>query len=111
MNWNRTEAEIRVELEQAYKRIAELESAAGGSNVTERNRVEAARRESERRLRSLLEISQAMSAPLEMSTILQKIVENIVGLVELDSGAIYTLQGDELFLEATTPPLPPGLPD
>lgn len=91
---NKTKAEILIELEQAHKRIAELESS-----------------ESEKRLRAMLEISQAMSASLEMDTVLQKIVENAAGLLQLESGAIYTLEGDELFLEATTPPLPPDFPD
>ncbi|MBN8581101.1 MAG: PAS domain S-box protein [Anaerolineae bacterium] len=91
---NKTKAEILIELEQAHKRIAELESS-----------------ENEKRLRSMLEISQVMSASLEMDIVLQKIIENAAGLLQLESGAIYTLVGDELFLEATTPPLPPSFPD
>jgi PAS domain S-box-containing protein len=112
MSWNQRKTEIQAELERAYRRIAELESAAAGrADATECKQVELALRESEKRLRSMLEISQAMSASLEMSVVLQKIVENAVGLLKLDSGAIYTLKGDELFLEATTPPLPPEFPD
>lgn len=80
-------------------------------DITEGKRVELELRESEKRLRSMLEISQAMSVPLEMNTILQKIVENAAGLLQLDSGAIYTLKDSELFLEATTPPLSPNFPD
>ena len=91
---NKTKAEILIELEQAHKRIVELESS-----------------ENEKRLRSMLEISQVMSASLEMDIVLQKIIENAAGLLQLESGAIYTLVGDELFLEATTPPLPPSFPD
>ena len=106
MRQNRTKAEIQAELDQAHARVAELESIASAHG-----RAEAAKRESERRLRAMLEISQALSASFEMSTVLQKIVENAVGVLKLDSGAIYTLEGDELYLEATTPPLPPGFPD
>ncbi len=80
-------------------------------DITVRKQAEEKLRESEKRLRSMLEISQVMSASLEMDTVLQKIIENAAGLLELESGAIYTLEGDELFLEATTPPLPPGFPD
>jgi PAS domain S-box-containing protein len=80
-------------------------------DITERKRAEEQLRESEKRLRTMLDISLAMSATLEMNTILQKVVENAAGFLGLASGAIYTLQGDELFLEATTPPLPAGFPD
>lgn len=80
-------------------------------DITDRKQAEMALRDSEKRLRAMLEVSQAMSAPLEMEVILQKIVENATGLLKLDSGAIYTLKGEELFLEATTPPLPPEFPD
>ncbi len=80
-------------------------------DITVRKQAEEKLRESEKRLRSMLEISQAMSASLEMDTVLQKIVENAANLLELESGAIYTLEGDELFLEATTPPLPTEFPN
>ncbi len=81
-------------------------------DVTERRHAEQLLRESEKRLRSLLEISMAVSGPLEMNTILQKIVVTATELLKLDSGAIYTLKGgEELYLEATTPPLPPDMPD
>lgn len=80
-------------------------------DITAHKKIELELRESEKQLRSMLEISQAMSASLEMDTVLQKIIENATGLLQLDSGAIYTLEDDQLFLEATTPPLPPGFPD
>ncbi|HMZ07685.1 MAG TPA: PAS domain S-box protein, partial [Anaerolineales bacterium] len=80
-------------------------------NITERKQAEQSVRESQKRLRSLLEISQAMSASMEMKPILQKIVENATDLLKLDSGAIYTLKDGELFLEVTTPPLPSEFPD
>ena len=80
-------------------------------DITERKQAELELRESEKRLRSMLEISQAMSASLEMDSVLQIIVENATNLLELDSGAIYTLKGEGLYLEATTPPLPTGFPD
>jgi len=112
MQPNRTKADIQAELEQAYKRIAELETVVAGlSNVAERQQVETAQPATEKRLRAMLEISQALSAPLDLNAVLQKIVENAVGLLELDSGAIYTLRDDELYLEATTPRLPSDFPD
>lgn len=80
-------------------------------DITERTQAELKLRKSEKQLRSLLEVSQAMSASLEMDIVLQKIVENAAGLLQLESGAIYTLEGDKLYLQATTPPLPAELPD
>lgn len=80
-------------------------------DITARTEAELELRRSEKQLRSMLEISQALAAPLEMGVILQKIVENATGLLQLESGAIYSLRDKVLFLEATTPPLPPGLPD
>ena len=114
---NKTKAEVLIELEQAHRRIAELEAVGEipgqsfGIDVTGHRQAELELRESEKRLRSMLEISQAMSASLEMDVVLQKIIENAAGLLQLESGAIYTLEEDKVFLEATTPPLPPGFPD
>ncbi|MBN8658035.1 MAG: GAF domain-containing protein, partial [Anaerolineae bacterium] len=110
---NKTKAEILIELEQAHKRIAELEAAGGYSTDAglKENRTEAELRESEKRLRAMMEISQAMSASLDMDVLLQKIVDDAVGLLQLESGAIYTLIDNELYLEATTPPLPLQFPN
>lgn len=80
-------------------------------DITRRRRAEQALRESEKRLRVLLQISQAMTAPFELNTILQTIVDNATQLMSLDSGAFYLLEQDELFLATTIPPLPPGFPD
>ena len=69
------------------------------------------RKQAERRLRSMLDIAQAMSQFLDTKTILQQIVDNITQVAGLDSGAIYTLADDQLYLEATTPALPPEFPE
>ena len=69
------------------------------------------RKQAEKRLRSMLDIAQTMSTSLDIKTILQQIVDNITQVTELDSGAIYTLSGDQLYLATTTPALPPELPD
>jgi PAS domain-containing protein len=59
MSKNKTKAEIQVELEQAHKRISELESAAdaGSSRIalTERQKIESDLRESEKRWQFALE--------------------------------------------------------
>ncbi len=54
----------------------------------------------------LLEIGQTFASTLNMDILLQAIVERAVRLLNLDSGAIYLVSDNELFLAATTPPLP-----
>ena len=66
---------------------------------------------SEERLRFMLEISRALSVPFDLKTVQQMIVDNATSLLKLDTGAIYLQENDQLFLLATTPPLPTGFPD
>lgn len=80
-------------------------------DITERKRAEEAERRQHNNLAALLDISQALTATLDLPTVLQLIVERSCRLTGLDSGAIYLLAGAELYLAATTPPLPPELPE
>ncbi|MCB9145304.1 MAG: PAS domain S-box protein [Anaerolineales bacterium] len=80
-------------------------------DITERKLAELNLRESEKRLRAMLEVSQAMSSFQEMDAVLQTIVESATNVLQLESSAIYTLEGDKLYLEATVPSLPVELPD
>ena len=59
----------------------------------------------------LLNLSSALASTLELSDVLQIAIKNVTELLNLDTGAIYTLDGDSLFLGATTPPLPPQFPN
>ncbi|HNM36263.1 MAG TPA: PAS domain S-box protein [Anaerolineales bacterium] len=69
------------------------------------------RKQAEKRLRSMLDIAQTMSTSLDTKTTLQQIVDSITQVTGLDSGAIYTLTGNQLYLATTTPALPPEMPD
>lgn len=62
-------------------------------------------------LASLLDVSQAMTMTLDLTSVSQMIIEKASELIGLDTGAIYLLRGSTLTLEATTPPLPPGMPE
>jgi signal transduction histidine kinase/CheY-like chemotaxis protein len=62
-------------------------------------------------LHLLLSLSQEMLSTLETNKLLQTIIEQATWLTHLDSGAIYLCKDDQLYLGATTPPLPPGFPE
>lgn len=62
-------------------------------------------------LPTLLKVSQALSSTLDLPDVLQIAITSVTDLLEIETGAIYTLQGEMLFLGATTPPLPPEFPD
>lgn len=59
----------------------------------------------------LLRASGAIAASLDLDEVLQTAIESAVRTLGLDTGAIYLLDGPDLVLGATTPPLPPELPD
>ena len=60
-------------------------------------------------LSTLLRVSSALAASLDLSVVLQTAIKSAVEVLELDTGAIYQLDEGLLFLGATTPPLPPEL--
>ena len=66
---------------------------------------------SARELSTLLKVSSSLASTMDISEVLQIAIESVVDLFDLETGAIYTIENDVLFLGATTPPLPPGFPD
>ncbi len=64
-----------------------------------------------RYLSNLIEIGQKFSESLDLDVILQTIVEKGTFMTGLDTGAIYLLKSDLLYLGATIPVLPPDFPD
>lgn len=63
-----------------------------------------------RDLATLLKVSIALGSSLDLGTVLQTAIESAVEVLELETGAIYTIDDDKLFMGATTPPLPPDFP-
>lgn len=61
-------------------------------------------------LSTLLKVSSALTSTLDLPNVLQIAIESAVELLSLDTGAIYTIDNNQLFLGATTPPLPPKFP-
>jgi PAS domain S-box-containing protein len=80
-------------------------------DASRRRMAEQERERSAKHLATLLEVSQAMTMTLDLPSVSQAIIEKASTLVGLETGAIYLLRGPILHLEATTPPLPPGMPE
>lgn len=62
-------------------------------------------------LAALLKTSRAVSSTLDLENILQTTTDSIVEIIGIDSAALYLLDGEELYLGATTPPLDSQMPD
>ena len=62
-------------------------------------------------LSTLLKVSSALASTLELAEVLQLAIESAVDLIDLETGAIYILENEALYLGATTPPLPEQFPE
>ena len=62
-------------------------------------------------LSMLLKVSSSLASTVDLSQVLQIAIENSTGILGLETGAIYTIENGELYLGATTTPLPPHFPD
>ncbi len=62
-------------------------------------------------LNSLLEVNRAILSSIDLDTVLQLIIDKSTQLTNLDTGAIYLVDNEDLYLGATTPALPPDVPD
>ena len=80
-------------------------------NITERVRADEEIRRRAKEQAALLEVSEALATTLDLETVLQTSINGAIDLMELGSGAIYLLEGETLYLGATTPPLPPQFPE
>jgi len=73
--------------------------------------VETALRQRGEDLAHLLEFSRTLAITLDLQTMLQAAADGASRLLGMGSAAIYLQDGDWLNLQATTPPLPPEMPD
>jgi putative nucleotidyltransferase with HDIG domain len=60
---------------------------------------------------TLLKVSSSLTSTLDLAEVLQIAIESAADLLGLETGAIYTLENDLLYLGATTPPLPAQFPE
>jgi len=62
-------------------------------------------------LSTLLKVSSSLASTMDLIEVLQIAIESATSLLGLNTGAIYTLENGELYLGATTPPLPAQFQD
>jgi HD-GYP domain-containing protein (c-di-GMP phosphodiesterase class II) len=62
-------------------------------------------------LSTLLKVSSSLASTMDLAQVLQIAIASAVDLLDLNTGAIYTLEGNSLRLGATVPPLPLDLPN
>ena len=80
------------------------------NDITERKLAEEEIRIKNRDLAKMFEVSLGLLESLDKKSTLKTIVESASELLELDTGAIYLIDNDDLYLEVTTPPLPDNYP-
>jgi PAS domain S-box-containing protein len=62
-------------------------------------------------LTTLLGVSSLLASTLDLNIVLQNIIDSILNLIDLDSGAIYLINDSEIYLAATNPQLPSDFPE
>lgn len=60
---------------------------------------------------ALLDINRAFTSSIHLETVLQIIIDKSTYFANLDTGAIYLVDNNTLFMGATTPPLPENFPE
>ncbi|NMC42260.1 MAG: response regulator [Bacteroidales bacterium] len=80
-------------------------------DITYRKKIEGELKKRNDELNQLLNISLGLFESLDKKTILNKIIKGALDLINCNAGAIYTLSGDRLYLEATFPPVPDDYPE
>ena len=79
------------------------------TDITDRIQTEESLRLRTQDLATLLEVSKRLGASLDLKNVLQATVDGVIKLVGLDTAAVYLLEGETLYLWATSPPLPTNL--
>ena len=62
-------------------------------------------------LSTLLKVSSSLASTMELAEVLQIAIESVTDLLGIGTGAIYTLDNENLVLGATSPPLPSQFPN
>jgi PAS domain S-box-containing protein len=80
-------------------------------DITERKRLDEERQIHSHQLAALLEASQSLTESLNMAEVLEKIVDRAAKVLNVETAAIYLVQGEHLYLGASSPPPSIELPE
>ena len=80
-------------------------------DITGRKRAKEEIERHARELATLLEVSQTLTATLDLDVVIRTFIDGAMDLLNLGTGAIYLLEGETLVLRAATPPLPSQFPE
>ncbi len=81
------------------------------TDITERKRAEEEMQSRSQQLTALLDASQSLTESLNRAEVLQKITDKAADVLRVEASAIYLVEGEHLYLGASTPPLPPEFPE
>ncbi len=81
------------------------------NDVTDRQIAEEALAQRNKDLALLLDLSQTLAGTLDLHAVLQTVTDRSAQVAGFDTGAVYLISDEQLYLGATTPPLPPGFPE
>jgi len=82
-----------------------------GRDITQRKRAEEEMQSRSRQFTALLDASQSLTESLNRAEVLQKITDKATDVLGVETSAIYLVEGEHLYLGASTPPLPPEFPE
>jgi PAS domain S-box-containing protein len=80
-------------------------------DITERKRVEEENQARSRQLAALLDASQSLTESLNLAEVMQKITDKATNVLMVEKASLYLVEGQHLYLGASTPPLPIELPE
>ena len=80
-------------------------------DITDRKKAENEIKDKSRDLAKLLEISIELLETTDRRKVFEKIVRGVPGLIGVEAGAIYMVNGENLYLETSYPPLPTDMPE
>lgn len=79
-------------------------------NITNRVKAEETIQQHQKKLELLLDVSQMFVSTLDLNRLVQIIVEKGAQLIDVESSAMYYVEGENLKLVASNPPLPDNVP-
>ena len=80
-------------------------------DITERKKAEEEIKRKNQNLAKLFSVTIDFLELVDQRKLLERIVEKGPAVIEMASGAIYLVRGEDLYLETTSPPLPEDFPD